>query len=114
MPGPRSPCQDIFRSSLPWQGTRRLPVICSLPSLLQYPLYLASLVQVCWTQLQGFSILSRDSPTSALSTRHCPQPGKTTRKCWTLPWNTILFPVEENYFHVVSFHYMTYSRPFSG
>src|ERR1035441_3122585 len=57
MPGPRTPCQDTFRSSLPWQATRRLPVICSLPSLLPYPLYLASLVQVCWTRFRDFRFL---------------------------------------------------------
>src|ERR1017187_2424220 len=37
MPEPRSPRQDISRSSSPWRGTRRSPVICSLPSLFTNP-----------------------------------------------------------------------------
>src|SRR5208337_620382 len=39
MPEPQNPCPDISQSSSPWRGTRRSPVICSLPSLIPIPLY---------------------------------------------------------------------------
>src|ERR1700710_926063 len=43
MPAPRNRCQDTSRSSSPWRGTRRSPVICSFPSLYQVPTFIPNL-----------------------------------------------------------------------
>src|ERR1039458_4248811 len=95
MPEPQSPCQDISRSSSPWRGTRRSPVICSLPSLITNPtLPCPACLTHEWTDRIHSPAVRYPSASGAAR----PAPGKTTRKCCTLPRNPAPFPLAGNLF----------------